>query len=176
MIPNITQHVKCFLRNSMVVEGSIIEWNDLQVVLQSLDDKSILIIHQPIHEILLTKIIISEQDIQEELPLPSEKPKKRQLSDLQQQVKQKLYEVQTAADDTNLNKKNLTELRELVLEQDKQIIIQKKREHFGSFSAPKTIKYASQSAYIPIKLPTKPTSISDNKSPFKPGRIPNGHT
>src|SRR5271170_6957020 len=68
------RHVKCFLRNSTVVEGVVEQWGDT-LQLQSLDGKSLLIIHQPAQDIVLTKVLLSD-DVAEpvEQPPPMDEP------------------------------------------------------------------------------------------------------
>lgn len=138
MKPEIGQYVKCFLRNSSMLEGKVEEWNDTQVILKSLDDKNIIIIHAPIQDIMLTKVFIVIPEITKEKPI----------SEIKQQIKQKLDEVQNTVD-KDLNEKNISELKELVHEQDKQILFQKKKEHFGTIDNPKMTQYSPQVNYVP---------------------------
>jgi hypothetical protein len=59
------EHVRCFLRNSTVIEGIVISWAANEIQLQSLDQKSILIIHNPAQDIVLTKVLLSEENLEE---------------------------------------------------------------------------------------------------------------
>ncbi len=164
MIPNVGQHVKCVMRSaSLILEGSVEEWSDSQVVLKSLDDESLMIIHRPKEDIMITKIM-AEKNISEE---PEEEISKKETSkerlDAQPKelIKEKLAEVLEPTGDEDLDKLNIEQLRKLVNEQEKQMIVQKKKEHFGTPGAPKrSIQYSNplgniKSAYVPGKLPRK---------------------
>src|SRR5208282_4312888 len=143
------QHVKCFMRSTMVLEGLVEEWTEAQVVLKSLDGQSLMIIHSPATDIMITKVVLLEIS-EEEVPRrktpqewPDAQPKER--------IKEKLAEVLEPTGDLNIDNLNLTELRQLVHEQEKQMIAQKKKEHFGTPSAPKrSVPYSNpwgESAY-----------------------------
>jgi hypothetical protein len=131
MIPQQGQHVKCFMRSTMVLEGIVEEWTDIQVVLKSLDEKSLMIVHRPADDILLTKIFVLEEtrEISEEI-IKKETPK--EWLEAKHDIRDKLQEVISPTGDVDLDKLNINQLRELVHEQDKQLIVQKKREHFGT--------------------------------------------
>jgi sRNA-binding regulator protein Hfq len=141
------QHVKCFLRNTMVLEGIAEEWSDTRVVLKSLDGKSLMIVHRPVEDIVLTKVVLEEPaEISKEAKVVEETEHK-------QRVKEKLNEVLLPTGDPDLDKSNIKQLRQLVVEQEKKIITEKRREHFGSAYAPgKMGKYSiPKSAYMPSK-------------------------
>ena len=145
MIPEPGQHVKCFMRSTMVLEGIVQEWADTQIVLKSIDDESILIVHHPADDIILTKVILQvSQEIVEEVPTPEP-------TEMQQQIKEKLDEV-LSGEDSDLEKMNLQQLRKLVHQQDKAIITQKRKEHFGEAGNSKmAVQYSPQIAFIPVK-------------------------
>lgn len=151
MIPEKGQQVKCFLRNSVVLEGIVEDWTEAQVVLQSLDKQSLMIVHRPSEDIMLTKIVLGEvpQVISVDKPPPP-------LPEVQKGIEQKLHEVQ-ATEDPELQEKNLKELRQLVVEQEKQIIANKTKEHFGSAGASKMTQYSSP--YVPMKSAYKPGAL-----------------
>ena len=132
MIPEKGQHVKCFMRSTMVLEGIVEEWSDTQVVLKSLADQSVLIIHRPNEDIAVTKVVLEE---------PQEKPK-LELPEIKQAVKDKLEEVLNSTDDAELDKMNIQQLRQLVAEQEKKIISDKIKDHFGSPDRPRRSAYA----------------------------------
>lgn len=148
----IGQHVKCFMRTSTIIEGTVEEFTENQLVLKSLDKKSLLIIHRPAEDIMLTKVILEEE--------VEESPEKiaNSITSLQQNVRAKLHEVQNqTSEDVELQRKNLMELRKMVLEQERKIVSQKRREHFGSPYAPEkmgnyTNPSLGKSAYVPGKL------------------------
>jgi len=115
----------------MVLEGIVEEWTDSQVVLKSLDEKSLMIVHRPVDDILLTKIFVLEEDLEisEEI-IKKETPK--EWLEAKRDIRDKLQEVLQTGEDTEISKMNLEQLRKLVNEQDKQMIVQKKKEHFGT--------------------------------------------
>jgi hypothetical protein len=71
MIPETGQHVKCLLRNGAIAEGIVEEWFGNYVKLISLDHGSVLIIHHPDQDIMLTKIVLDD-DIAEDYKEPAE--------------------------------------------------------------------------------------------------------
>lgn len=129
MIPDKGHHVKCVMRTSLVLEGVVEEWSEARVVLRSIDGESLMIIHRPADDILLTKVMLVE-------PI-SDKKGEHNLTEAQEKIKTKLHEVQQAEVDPELQEKNIAELRDMVKEQERQIIIRKRREHFGSPGASK---------------------------------------
>ena len=137
------QHVKCFLRSGMVLEGIVEESTGAQVVLRSLSDQSLMIIHRPSEDIMLTKVLQITEGPASPI-VQSEDP-------IQEQVKKKLHEVLEPIDDVELQKKSIQELRQLVVERERQLIANKKREHFGSAGAAKMTRYSSP--YMPLALP-----------------------
>jgi len=60
LIPIKGTHVKVYLRNGAVEEGFVEEWNKDNVILKSLIDSTITILHKPLDDIFLTKIIESK--------------------------------------------------------------------------------------------------------------------
>ena len=136
MIPQVGQHVRCVMRTSLILEGFVEEWSEGQVVLRSLEDQSQIIIHHPVEDIMLTKVLPPEPVV--EFPEIHEEP-----TEAQEQIKQKLHTVQTLPDDPELQQKSIIELRQMVIEQERQIIAQKRKEHFGSVGSPKMTKYST---------------------------------
>jgi len=136
------QHVKCFMRSTMVLEGLVEEWMEAQVVLKSLDGQSLMIIHSPVTDIIITKVVL--QEISEE-EVPKRKTPQEWLDNQPQElIKEKLAEVLIGSDNPDLDNLNIEQLRQLVREQEKQMIDQKKKEHFGTPNVPKrTIQYSS---------------------------------
>src|ERR1035437_1079122 len=158
MIPQQGQHVKCFMRSTMVLEGIIEEWSEAQIVLKSLDGESLMIVHRPSEDIMLTKIMLDEPQEQEIL---DEDIVHKEISEEcpGNYVKKKLEEVLNTIEDPDLNKLNIKQLQSLVEQQDKKMILQKKKEHFGTPDAPKrSVSYSNPFglvAYMPGKLPRK---------------------
>lgn len=144
MIPDKGHHVKCVMRTSLVLEGIVEEWAEARVVLRSLDGESLMIIHRPTEDILLTKVMLTE-------PI-SEKKVEHNQTEAQEKIKTKLQEVQAEVD-PELQEKNIAELRDMVKEQERQIMINKRREHFGTAGAPKrSVPYSNPlgiSSYSP---------------------------
>jgi hypothetical protein len=119
------QHIKCILKNSTVVEGTVKEWSAKNCVLLSLDKKSLLIIPHPDEDIMLIKVMLGE--IQNNFPAPIiTKPQ-----EVFEQVAKELH--------SDLKMKHLAELRLLEKEQDKKIIEEKLKEH--SINEVKAVKY-----------------------------------
>lgn len=134
---NVGRHVKLFLRTGMVLEGIVEESIGAQVVLRSLSDQSLMIIHRPSDDIMLTKVMPEEPPLEFQ-----EIPEEIEPTEIQAQIKTKLVEVMRPTADPELQNMSITELRQLVLEQEKQIITQKRKEHFGSAGAAKMTQYS----------------------------------
>ena len=157
------QHVKCFLRSGMVLEGIVEESTGAQVVLRSINDQSLMIIHRPSEDIMLTKLM-PEPEFTETVEAEPE-PKPQSPSDRQVQIKAKLHEA-LEAEDPVLQNMSLEELRQLVVEQERQIIAQKKREHFGVPGAAKMTQYSNPQA------PRIHSRSNTARSAYQPGTIP----
>jgi hypothetical protein len=142
--PKQGQKIKCFLRaNAMVLEGIVEEWSDVQVVLRSLNDSNLMIIHRPVEDILMTKIECQDQ-IDAKIP---------EVPIIKQEIRETLHQVLAHPQEVDLNKANLKRLRELVIEQEQKIIKDKKQEHFGTVgNAKMAVGYTEQ-----IDLLTKKT-------------------
>lgn len=135
------QYVKLFLRNGMALEGIVEESTGAQVVLRSINDQSLMIIHRPSEDIMLTKVMVNAEMVAEPDPKPEPKPVP-ELSEMQVKIKEKLQEVQQISD-PDLQNMSIADLRALVIEQEKQIIAQKRKEHFGSPGAAKLTQYST---------------------------------
>jgi len=128
MIPQQGQYVKIFLRNSMIIEGLVEEWTDQQVVLKLLlSDESFAIVHRPGEDILVTKVGTQPT------PVQTDKPS----SEIRQEIVATLKEAIKPEVEPEIQKMNLTQLRQLVVQQDRKIIEEKRKEHFGSVGASK---------------------------------------
>src|SRR5215472_9874207 len=126
------KHVKYFLRNGMVLEGICEKDGGSEVVLKSLDGKSLMILHKPAEDKMMTKVVLVEET---EEPLPEEElynePQPTDHTAFHNQATAKLQEVQ-AENDQDLKEKSIEELRQMVQDQERQIIAQRRREHFGT--------------------------------------------
>ncbi len=142
---DVGRYVKCFLRSGMVLEGFVEESTGAQVVLRSLNDGSLMIIHHPSEDIMLTKIM-PEPDTSETV---EQKPAPEPPA-IKVQIKNKLQEA-LQTEDPELQNMNIEELRQLVHEHDRQLIAQKRREHFGSPGNAKMTRYSSPLSRIPRK-------------------------
>jgi len=142
MIPEKGQRVKCFMRtNSILLEGIVEEWTEEQVILKSLDEKTLAIIHRPTDDIVITTVILETMVEEINQPLPSKPVEKSEIAS-------KLQNILQSTDNEDLNKMNIEQLKHLVKQQEIQIIEQKKKEHFGTPFAPKnTAKYSNHFLY-----------------------------
>ncbi len=159
------QHVKYFLRNGMVLEGIVEEDTAAQVVLQALDGQSIMILHHPAEDIMMTKVVLTEQSPE----IPEEQPQ-AEPTEMQEQIKGKLQEVHQMPEDPELQKKTIAELRQLVMEQERQIITQKRREHFGTAGNGKLTQYSSP--YMPRRTVGRKIVYDQPRSAYQPGKLP----
>jgi hypothetical protein len=125
----------------MVLEGIVEESTGAQVVLRSLQDESLMIIHRPGEDIMLTKVMpeatSEEVSVEEQSQVVTMSPN----IPIREQVKNKLDQV-LQTEDPELQNMSIDELRQLVREQDRQIIAQKRREHFGSPGNAKMTQYS----------------------------------
>lgn len=112
------QHVKCLLRNSTIVEGIVLKW-DASVELQSLDQKSLLIIHHADQDIVFTKVLLSEEISQESSEAtPSVVEAICSLSNENEEI-----------DPMALQAKSTAELRVELAKQERRIIADKLKDH-----------------------------------------------
>ncbi len=113
---------------------------------------------------MLTKIMPLPEETAEIVEIePESQPQPP--NDTQIQIKAKLHEA-LEAEDPALQNMSLEELRQLVVEQEKQIIAQKRKEHFGSPGAAKMTQYSNP--YAPRIHPRSNTA----RSAYQPGTIP----
>ena len=156
------KHVKYFLRNGMVLEGIVEKDTAAEVVLKSLDGESLMILHRPTEDIMMTKVVLVETQPEPEEEVQQEQP----VDESRQHLRDKLHEIQQMTD-PELQEKSIAELREMVREQDRQIIAQKRREHFGTPDAPKMTQYSSP--YTPMRTVGRKVVP---RSAYQPGKIP----
>ena len=137
MMPEKGQHIKCFMRNSAIVlEGIVEDWTSAQVILKSIEGESIIIIHRPSEDIMMTKIIF-----------PPKLKENISASKIKQQIADQLHKVMEPQD-KDLQDLNIQQLKELVEQQEKQIIAEKKIEHFGK---PGNVKQAVEYS-LPLNI------------------------
>lgn len=111
MIPKKGQHVKCVLRNNLILEGIVEVWSDEQSSLYSLDRSSISIIQHTSEEVVVVKIILKSH------------------SQVKNHLEEKFDEVYAQPSDNDLRIKEMAELKILLAEQEKKIISEKIKEH-----------------------------------------------
>lgn len=158
------KYVKIFLRNGMALEGFVEESTGAQVVLRSINDQSLMIIHRPGEDIMLTKVMSEGPPVEmpeESPPEPTPDP-----TEMQVKIKEKLHETLETTD-PELQNLSIEELRQLVHAQEKQIIAQKRKEHFGSPGAAKMTQYST-----PFTPRPHPRSNAVQRSPYQPSRLP----
>jgi hypothetical protein len=166
------KHVKYFLRNGMVLEGICEKDGGSEVVLQSLDGKSLMILHKPAEDIMMTKVVLVEEtDEPAPAPVPQEEyeePQPTDNGDFHTRATAKLREIQQAEGNVELTEKSIAELREMVRDQDRQILASQRKEHFGNPGNAKMTEYSS---------PLTPMRTVGRRivprSAYQPGTIPN---
>lgn len=130
------KHVKLFLRNGMVLEGIVEKDTAAEVVLKALDGESLMILHRPTEDIMMTKVMLTEQIVEEEKP-PAPP------SEFHEKVTAKLNEIKEAEHDLGLKEKTIAELKQMAHDQERQILAQKRREHFGTAGSAKLTQYST---------------------------------
>lgn len=122
-------HIKCILKNNALIEGIIEAWSDDEVVLKSLDGKSLMIVHAGISDIVFTKVILEEDN-----ELNSE--------NVETVISEKIKEtLDIPPEENNLRDKSIKELVDLRNEQERRIIKDKLKEH--SATEVRTVKYGT---------------------------------
>ncbi len=164
MMIEVGQHVRCFMRNSMVLEGIVDNWTAGEVVLKSIDGKNLMIVHHPLDDILVTKVVLkADEEISKEENHEEPDFQSKYIDEPKAPIKEKLAEVLQSGGDPELDKLNIQQLRSMVIEQEKQLISQKRKEHFGSAGNAKMTRYTT-----PRRIPFR-ESIPPSQ---RPARIP----
>lgn len=154
MIPQPEQHIKCIFKNGTIVEGIVKEWGiNSSVILQSLTDQSLMIILHPKDDIMMIKIMAEqpEENLSEEIPDPPD----TEPEIIQQQIRAKLKELERPMESLELQNKTIADLKKLAIEQDKQIMINKIKEHFPNSPHPQKSNYTAQSNVVLDRKPYK---------------------
>lgn len=128
-MPKEGDRVKCLLRNNTLAEGIVKIWDNNLVQLLSFDEQSLLIIHHPQDDIILTKIILCYD--------PS--PHKDKVVPINNELEQQFEKAYEEPSNKPFRLQKLTELRALLAEQDKNIIANKLKVH--SISDVRKVKY-----------------------------------
>jgi hypothetical protein len=127
MIFEVGQHLRCFLRTLTVVEGIVQESTEQQLVLKSLDGESLLIIHQPAQDIVLTKIRLAPVS------------ETQRIAD---KIRQKSLESQEKGEvlsEEDLHHMTIAELQMEKAAQERRIIANKLQEHH--IEGPRKVTY-----------------------------------
>lgn len=120
MIPPISSHVKCVLRNGAIVEGIVEAWSDDYVQLISHDADSIMIIPHPKEDIMLIKIALEV----DEPTIEEMEESKTQLETQFQEVKESHHNVNDP-----VRNKTLAELKIELNKEEKNILAAKLKGH-----------------------------------------------
>ncbi len=130
-IPDIGVHVKCFLRNGNAIEGVVDSWANGEVVLRTLDGESLMIIHDPKQDIMLTKVLlVQEPTVQAREQTIAEKIKERAVE-----------EGQPEPDPVSLDAMTKAQLHIELVEQERKIITDQLKTHFPDYVAPRKKTY-----------------------------------
>lgn len=135
----IGKHVKLLLQGNLILEGIVKDWFEDQVILTSLDKKSISIVMHPEEDIRVIKVILEPEDIstqssssEDSEPIPDKK-------EIKTQLEKKFDEVYNSPSEDNLRIKTLSELKSQLVEQEKAIISEKLKNH--EIGEVRTVKY-----------------------------------
>jgi hypothetical protein len=145
MIPQIGQHVKCIFRNGTIVEGIVENWAILShetTKLRSLTDQSLMIICHPKDDIMMIKIMPDTEEETETLKEEFENPQP-----IKEQIRAKLQKIEKSTENEELQDKTVGELKKLVIDQEKQILVDKIKEHFPGGNVKKS-NYTAQTSMI----------------------------
>jgi hypothetical protein len=115
------KYIKCAFKNGTFIEGIVQLWTKEEAVLQSYDGSSMIIAH-PEKDILFVKVMLHR---------PKEESM-RPVEEIKGDISNKLKEIQSDPDaPPDLQNKSISELRKMVVDQDKQIMVNKIRTHFA---------------------------------------------
>jgi len=128
--PKEGQHIKCFLRNGSVVEGIVEIW-DSPVILKTLDGTSQMIIHNPMQDIMLTKVLLSEAV-----------PAKSREQEIADKIREKaMEEGQPEPDEQSLNAMTKAQLHVELIEQERRVVAEKMKDHYPESQVPRKKTY-----------------------------------
>lgn len=111
MIPQKGNHIKCLMRNNLVLEGIVELWSNDQSILRSLDGTSVSIVQHPAQDIVVIKIILKEP------------------TQIKKELEVKFEEEFNKPSDDDLRVKNMVELKTMLNEQEKKIVAEKLKSH-----------------------------------------------
>lgn len=129
MTPQPGQHIKCFLRTGSVVEGTVENWGE-SIVLKTLDRLSLMIIHNPQQDIILTKVLLDPPD-----------PKSRAQEIPGAIVTKAIEDGQPPPDEQSLNAMTKAQLHIELVEQERRTVAEKLRDHYPNPTAPRRRTY-----------------------------------
>jgi len=131
MIPQPGQHIKCFLRSGNIVEGIVEEWTQEQAVLKTLDHQSLMIIHSPAQDILLTKVLLHTGI--------ATHSRAQEIAD---KIREKAAEEgQPEPDEQSLDAMTKAQLHIELAEQERRVVAEKMKDHYPDSQAPRKKTY-----------------------------------
>lgn len=134
LLPN--QLVKVMFRNGASVEGIVDIWDE-DYVLRSIDGKSVLLIQDPVQDIMAVKIILEDASITNETNIETHGnvAKVKNTSQLRDNRQQQLKEISKRLQDDavptsmELRAKKLAELRLAAIAEEKRMVAEKLSNH-----------------------------------------------
>jgi len=108
------QHVKCVLKNNLLLDGIVESWSDTISVIKSMDGLHSNIILNTLRDVIVVKIIHKHP------------------AQFKTELEQQFTETVLAPSDDELRLKKMAELKSLLVEQEKKIITDKLRSHHVS--------------------------------------------
>ena len=133
MIPQKGQHINCVLRNNIVVDGILEDWDQGGVKLKSLDDKRVILIMRPDDIMMITVFLEPDEEAKKIIGAAVVNPKGIA------KLEEKFQEVYEQPSDNVSRVESLAELRIKMAETEKQMIVNKLRNHY--IDGTKKVKY-----------------------------------
>jgi len=136
------QHVKIIFKNSITIEGIVLQWDpeaeEYKFVLKALEDNSLFIINNQ-EDIMIVKIIDNSvhENIQEVVQEGLQKEEELQTNF--EEIKEQIDEVYEQPRHDLGDIQNLANLRKKLAESERQLIANKLRQHH--IKDPKGVKY-----------------------------------
>jgi hypothetical protein len=105
------QHVRCILKNNLLLEGIVDSWSETISVIKSKDGLQSNVILNTLQDVMVVKII------------------HKQPTQLKTELEQQFAETVSAPSNDDLRLKKMAELKSLLAEQEKKIVTEKLRSH-----------------------------------------------
>jgi len=136
------QHVKIIFKNSITIEGIVLQWDpeaeEYKFVLKALDDNSLFIINGQ-EDILIIKIVDNSERENMQEAVQEELQKEEELEKNFEEIKEQVDEVYEKPRHDLGDIQSLVNLRKKLAESEKQLIANKLRQHH--IKDPKGVKY-----------------------------------